>query len=147
MRVILKKNVENLGKKATLVEVKSGYGSNYLIPKGYAVVANKKNLAIFQENKRQIEEKYLKIKQESEKVARKLDGLIVSIPTKAANNGRIYGTITPFQLSQAFKKCKIDIEKQQITLDKNIKTIGTYEAKIDLHKEILKTVQFKVIAE
>ncbi len=148
MQIILQKNIKNLGKKSTLVDVKPGYGRNYLIPKGYAIVANKKNLAIFQENQRQIGEKQLKIKQSAEKIERKLDGLIVSLPTRAGKNERIYGSITPLQLSEALKKCNIHVEKKQITLDTtNIKTLGTYEAKIQLHQDIVKKIQFKVVSE
>ncbi len=148
MQVILLKNIDKLGDKHEVVKVKDGFGRNYLIPQEMAIVANSSNLkqlgALIQrqeaaENKRLDEYKV---------IAEQLKSISLKIGAKAGTSGRIFGSVTSIQLSQALRaQANIDIERKKIHLNDEIKEIGTYSARIDLHKEVSVTINFEVVAE
>lgn len=149
MEVILKQDVRNLGYKDDVVNVKPGYGRNYLIPNGIALLADAKAKKIHAENVKQRAHKEAKVKAEAEKNANKLAEMTVKVPTKAGENGKIFGSVTAVQLAEGLRKLGFEIDRRNITIDNadTVKSLGTYTAKARLHKEILATFNFEVVAE
>lgn len=149
MEIILKKDIPNLGHSDDLVTVKSGYARNYLIPKGYAIVANETNKKIQAENQRQKAFKQEKLKKESETLAKALEGITVKIGAKAATTGKIFGSVNALQIANAIKEqFNYDIDRKKIEVDgESIKEVGNYTANVKLHKEVTITINFEVFAE
>lgn len=148
MDIILLKDVEKLGSANEIVTVKDGYGRNYLIPYGYALIANKKNRATHEEKlrkEREVEEK--QINQYKEYLT-KLEGKVLKIGAKAGTSGKIFGSVTNIQIAQALsEQAGVNIERKAITLLEEVKELGTYSAKLSLHKEVEGTVSFEVVAD
>ena len=148
MEIILKEDIENLGNKDELVTVKNGYGLNYLIPQGKAILATPGNKKQLEETIRQRAHKEAKLKEEAEKLAEKVKGMTIKIGAKAGENGRIFGSVNSIQLADAMKKDGLDIDRKKITLDQDaIKTLGKYTATIQLHKEVAVELDFEVIED
>jgi large subunit ribosomal protein L9 len=149
MEVILKQDVPNLGYANELVKVKPGYGRNYLIPKGLAILATPSNKKILSENEKQQTHKAQKIHAEAEDLAKQLENLVVKIGAKAAESGKIFGSVNAIQIAQALKdQHDFEIDRKRIHLDQDhVKELGTYKAKINLHKEVGVEITFEVFAE
>lgn len=149
MEIILKQDVKNLGYKDDVVKVKPGYGRNYLIPNGIAVLADEKMKKIHSENVKQRAHKEAKIKAEAEKNAAKLSEMTVKVATKAGDNGKIFGSITSVQLADGLRKLGYEIDRRNITIENadTVKALGTYSAKARLHKEVVASFNFEVVAE
>jgi large subunit ribosomal protein L9 len=148
MEVILKKNVDKLGYKDDIVEVKPGYGINFLIPQGYAIMANESAKKAHKEVLRQRSHKEEKVKEEAAGIASKLEGLTVKIGAKVGENGKIFGSVNTVQLSEALKAEGIDIDRKSLTIkDEPIKEAGTYIATANLHKEVKAEFNFEVVGE
>ena len=145
MEVILKNDIKGLGYKNDTVNVKSGYGRNYLIPQGLAIIASPSNKKMIDENIRQAAHKADKVKKDAEAVASKLEGLVLEIPAKAGESGKIFGAVTTLQVSEALRDKGIDIDRRKISLNSDIKSLGDYTAEIDLHKEVKQSVDIKVV--
>jgi large subunit ribosomal protein L9 len=146
MEVILKQDFQSLGLKNDTVTVKPGYGRNYLIPRGLAVVANVVNKKIALENTRQAAHKVTKLKGEAEALAIKLGQLTIEITAKAGDSGKIFGSITSSQLSDALKAQHVFIDRKNISFGKPIKELGVHEATITLHKDVAHTLVFRVLS-
>jgi large subunit ribosomal protein L9 len=149
MEVILKQDVPNLGFTDDIVTVKSGYGRNYLIPQGLAILAissEKKKLA---ETLKQRAFKEDKVKKEAEKIAEKMVDIHVKIGAKVGASGKIFGSVNALQISEAIKKqYDLDIDRKKIMVDGDaVKEVGVYKAKVNLHKEVRFDIKFEVIAE
>lgn len=149
MEIILKQDVNNLGYKNDIVTVKPGYARNYLIPNGMAILATPTNRKILAEEMRQQAHKAEKIKNEAIEKANALEGLELRIPAKAAATGKIFGSVNTIQIANAIKeKTNIDIDRKQIAMNEDaIKEVGSYKAKIKLHKEVNVEISFEVFAE
>ncbi len=147
MEIILKQDFKGLGYKNDLVTVKPGYGRNYLIPQGVAMIANETNKKIAAENARQAAHKLVKRKQDAEAIAARLNEIIVKIPSKAGEKGKIFGAITPLQLAEALKTQAIIVDRRDIKFEKPVKNLGMHKAIINLHKEVVHPFQFEVILE
>lgn len=147
MEIILKKNVKGLGYKHDTVKVKNGYGRNFLIPQGYAVLANETNKKVVAENIKQAAHKAEKLKTEAENNATAIANASFEIKAKVGESGKIFGAVTTLMLSEALKAKGIDIDRKQIDFDSSVKEVGEYTATADLHKEIKATVKFSVVAE
>lgn len=148
MEVILKKNVDKLGYKDEVVTVKSGYGRNFLIPQGYAVLATDSAKKAHAEVMRQKSHKESKIKEDAELLAGKLDGVTVKITAKVGESGKIFGSVNTIQLSEALKAEGIEIDRKSLVIsDEPIKEVGTYNASANLHKEVRKEFSFEVVGE
>ncbi|MCP4520842.1 MAG: 50S ribosomal protein L9 [Cytophagales bacterium] len=147
MEIILKKDIQGLGFVNDLVSVKPGYGRNYLIPQGFAIIANETNKKILAENLKQAAHKAEKVKAEAEDKAAKIASASIKIATKVGETGRIFGAVTTLQLSDALKEQGIDIDRKQISIKADVKEIGTYTANIALHKEVSAEASFEVVAE
>ncbi len=148
MEVILKKNVDKLGYANEVVTVKPGYGRNFLIPQGYAVLATASAKKAHEEVMRQKAHKESKVLAEAEAIAAKLENITVTIATKAGENGKIFGSVNTVQLAEALKKEGFDIDRKSLKIkDEPIKEVGTFEAEANLHKGVKPTFKFEVVGE
>ncbi len=147
MEVILKQDISGLGYKNDIVKVRSGYGRNYLIPNGYAAVANESNRRQVMENVRQMAHKAEKLKQDAEALAARIGDFVVEIKTKAGETGKIFGAVTALQIADVLKAHGFDIDRKKVVLKENPKQLGTYPAILDLHKEVKHEVKVVVTAE
>ena len=149
MDIILKQDVANLGYKNDIVNVKAGYGRNYLIPQGLAILATERNRKILAEEMRQQAHKEQKIKDEATEKAKALEGLKLQIPAKAAATGKIFGSVNNIMIANAIKEATgIEVDRKNIVLNEDaIKEVGDYTAKIRLHKEVAVDINFNVFAE
>jgi large subunit ribosomal protein L9 len=147
MEVILKQDVQGLGYKNDIVKVKAGYGNNFLIPNGFALIANDSNKRLTQENVRQAAHKAAKIKQDAEAIAAKVGELTIEIKTKAGESGKIFGAVTSLQISDALKAKGFEIDRKKVILKESPKELGTYSATLDLHKEVKHEIKVKVVSE
>lgn len=148
MKIILNENIENLGFKNDVVTVKNGYARNFLIPKGMAKVASPSALKVLEENLKQQAVKNQKIKEEAEKTAEKLTNTVLKIGAKAGENGKIFGSINTIQIAEAAEKAGLTLDKKLIKLKgEAIKSLGTYEAEVKLHKEVDAIIKFEVVEE
>lgn len=147
MKIILKEDITNLGYKDDVVEVKNGYGRNYLIPQGKAVIASESALKVLAENQRQRAHKLAKIKADAETVAKTLEGVALTIGAKVSSTGTIFGSVTPIQIADALAKEGHEIDRKLISIKGAVKEVGKYEAVVKLHKEVQVTIPFEVVAE
>ena len=148
MEIILKKDLKGLGYKNDIVKVKNGYGRNFLIPQGVAVLATDSNKKMQAEEIKQSSFKEQKLRNEATAVATKLADVTVKVGAKAGESGKIFGSVTNIQLAEALKKAGYDLERKNIEMNEDaIKTLGTYSAKVRLFKEISATINFEVISE
>ncbi len=148
MEIILKKDLKGLGYKNDIVKVKNGYGRNFLIPQGIAVLATDSNKKMQAEEIKQSSFKEQKLRTEATATAEKLADVSVKVGAKAGESGKIFGSVTNIQLADALKKAGYDVDRKNIEMNEEaIKSLGTYTAKVRLFKEISATVSFEVIAE
>ena len=149
MEVILTQDVPNLGYTNEKVKVKPGYGRNYLIPKGIAILATESNKKVLAEVMKQKAHKEAKIRGSAEDVAKGLQNIVVKIGAKAAESGKIFGSVNNIQIAQALKEqFNFEIDRKKIRVEhEHIKEIGTYKAKISLHKDVQVEISFEVFAE
>lgn len=149
MDIILKQDVTNLGYKNDIVTVKPGYGRNFLIPQGLAILATERNRKILAEEMRQQAHKEQKIKDEATEKAKALEGLKLQIPAKAAATGKIFGSVNNIMIANAIKEATgIEVDRKNIVLNEDaVKEVGEYKAKLRLHKEVAVDIDFNVYAE
>jgi len=149
MEVILKQDVANVGYKDDIVTVKNGFGRNYLIPQGLAILATGTNKKVIAENKKQKSYKDDKIRNEAMTVAKALETINLKIGAKAGTSGKIFGSVNAIQIAQALKEqFNFDLDRKNIEVDgESIKELGNYKAKIKLHKEVSVEIDFEVFAE
>lgn len=147
MKVILKEDVQKLGYKDDVVEVKNGYGRNFLIPQGYAEIATESSLKVLAENIKQTQRKQAQIIADAEVAAKALEGVTLTIGTKAGSNGKIFGSVTTIQIAQALKDLGHDIDRKKISIAGDIKELGEYTAQVNLHRGIVADVALNVINE
>ena len=148
MNIILKQDVDMLGSKFDVVTVKDGYARNFLIPQGLAVAATASNIKVNDEVIRQQAHKAAKAKEAATAIADKLEGLSLKLGAKAGESGKIFGSVNSIQLADAIQAAGYDVERKQISLaDDTIKELGAYECTVKLHKDIVVTVKFEVVAE
>ena len=146
MEIILKEDVINLGYKNDIVKVKDGYGRNYLIPQGKAVIATESAKKVLAENERQRAHKLAKIKADAESQAAKLNGVKVVISAKVNEDGTIFGGVGAAQVAEALAAKGFEVDRKAIVAE-TVKAIGEYTATINLHKEVKAEVAFEVVAE
>ena len=147
MKIILKEDINNLGYKDDVVEVKSGYGRNYLIPFGKAVIATESALKVLAENQRQRAHKLAQLKADAEATAKSLEGVSLTIGAKTSSTGTIFGSVNAIQIAEALEKLGFNIDRKLIVLKEPVKEVGKYNAIIKLHKELTAEVPFEVVSE
>ncbi|MCI8998036.1 MAG: 50S ribosomal protein L9 [Muribaculaceae bacterium] len=146
MKLILKEDIANLGYKDDVVEVKSGYGRNYLIPTGKAVIATESALKVLAENQRQRAHKLARIKAEAEATAAALQGVKLTIGAKTSSTGTIFGSVNNIQIAEALEKLGHNIDRKLIVIEP-VKEVGEYVANIRLHRDVNVEIPFEVVSE
>ena len=146
MELILKEDVINLGYKDDIVKVKDGYGRNYLIPTGKAIIASESAKKVLAENLKQRAHKLAKIKADAEALAAKFEGVSLTIATKVSATGAVYGSVGAIQIAEELAKLGLEIDRKIIVVSA-VKEVGSYEATVKLHKEVTVKVPFTVVAE
>ncbi len=147
MEVILREDIQGLGYKNDTVAVKPGYGRNYLIPRGMAIIASNSNRKRIDEEIRQAAHKAEKAMKDATTLAEKIGDLVIDLPTKAGESGKIFGAITPIQVAEALGAKGFEIDRKKISFESKIKELGEYNAVLDLHKEVHHTIKVNVVAE
>ncbi|MBR6660357.1 MAG: 50S ribosomal protein L9 [Bacteroidales bacterium] len=148
MEVILKQDVANLGHKDDIVVVKNGYGANYLIPQGMAIMATPSAKKVHQENLRQRAHKEAKIRQDAEALAAKIAGTTVKVAAKVSETGKVFGSVNNIQVAEALVALGHDVDRKNITLANDvIKEVGTYEAVVKIYRDIKAEFSVEVVAE
>ena len=144
MKVILKEDVDNLGDMGNVVEVKNGYGRNYLIPRDLAVEANTKNIKQLEHQKKLLQSKIKKVKQEGETLAEKISAISISIEVKSGEEGKLFGSVTSKDIAEAIAEQGVEIDKRKINLSEPIKRLGEYEISVKVRQDVLATVKLEV---
>ncbi|HPB35816.1 MAG: 50S ribosomal protein L9 [Bacteroidales bacterium] len=147
MEVILKEDVINLGYKDDIVKVKDGYGRNYLIPNGLAIMATESAKKVLAEDLKQRAHKLEKMKADAQDMVSKFEGLHLSIGAKVSSTGKIFGSVGPIQIAEALEKQGLEVDRKSILLKEAIKEVGEYKATIKLHREVQVEISFEVVAE
>lgn len=147
MELILKETITSLGREGDIVKVKPGYGRNYLLPMGKAVVADARNKAILERNKAAIESRLAKERKEAETLAKKLAGISVEIPQLVGEDERLFGSVTSSDILEKLQELNIDIDKRQIVLPNPIKTLGETTVPIKVGFEMTADIQVKVVPQ
>ncbi len=147
MKVILKERIENLGNIGDVLEVKDGYARNFLLPKGLALEANPKNLKVWEHEKRMREKQKEREKEKAVALAKELENISCTVKVKAGEDDRIFGSVTPLDIKKALDSQGIDIDKRNISLVENIKTLGIYHALIRLQPEVETRIKVWVVRE
>src|SRR5690554_1369123 len=147
MEVILKQDIKNLGETDDIVAVKPGYGRNYLIPQGLAILATESAKKVLAENIKQVQFKQEKIKNDALELAAKLENVKLTLGAKAGESGKIFGSVNSLQVADALKKAGFEVDRRRITFEDEPKVLGEYIANLNLHKEVKVQVPFEVIAE
>jgi large subunit ribosomal protein L9 len=148
MEIILKQDVQNLGSKDDIVSVKNGYARNYLIPRGLAINATESAKKIHSENIKQRAHKEAKIKEEAAVVAQKMNGLKLTIGAKTSSKGKIFGSVNTIQIAEALAEKGFNVDRKNIYIKEDlIKEVGSYTAKVKLHKEVSVEIAFEIVSE
>ena len=148
MEVILKEDVANLGYKDDIVHVKDGYGRNFLIPQGKAVIASASARKVLAEVLKQRAHKIAKIKEEAEALAEKMKGVSLTIGAKTSSTGTIFGSVTNIQIAEELAKLGFEVDRKIIRIKEDaVKEIGSYNATVRLHKEVSVEIPFEVVSE
>jgi large subunit ribosomal protein L9 len=148
MQIILKQDIDKLGYKDDLVVVKEGYGRNYLIPQGLGVLATTSVKKMHEETVRQRSKRIEKERENARKGAEKLKGMTIKVGAKVGESGKIFGSVNNIQLAEEIGKLGYTIDRKNVKIkDEPIKTIGTYEAEVTFHRDVVETISFEVIGE
>lgn len=148
MEIILLQDVTNLGSKDDVVTVKPGYGRNFLIPTGKALLATESNRKVLAENLKQRAFKEQKLKEEANKTAAKINGMSIKVATKAGENGKIFGSVNTVMLADVLKGLGVEVDRKNIKIkEEPIKQLGKYNATAKLHKEVVVEFEFDVTEE
>jgi len=147
MEVILKEDIANLGKIGEVVRVRDGFARNYLLPRGLVLEANRKNLKVFEHQKKVVGDQKQKIMRHAQSVADQLTGVSLTIPMRAGEEGRLFGSVTNMQIEKALKAQGLNVERRKIHLDEPIKALGDYEIPIRLSADVTVTLKLSVVPE
>lgn len=148
MQVVLLEDIEKLGSANEIVDVKPGYGRNYLIPQGKALFASEANKSIALQKARLLEKKQEEIMKDLQANVDKLKETVIKVGAKVGSGDKIFGSVTAIQLSDAIKEqLNMDVDRKKITIPEDVKTVGTYQATLNLHKDVSVDINFEVVAE
>jgi large subunit ribosomal protein L9 len=147
MEVILKEDIANLGKIGEVVRVRDGFARNYLLPRGLVLVANKKNLKVFEHQKKVVGDQKQKIMRDAQAVGDQLTGVSLTIAMRSGEEGRLFGSVTNMQIEKALKAKGLNVDRRKIHLDEPIKNLGDYEIPIRLAADITVPLKLSVVPE
>jgi large subunit ribosomal protein L9 len=144
MKVILREDVKDLGEIGSIVDVKIGYGRNYLIPRNLAVEANQKNMKQFEHEKKNILVKAKKVRQSMQDVADQVSKMIITIEAQAGEEDKLFGSVTSKDIAEAITLQGVEIDKRKVMLEEPIKRLGSYEVSVKIHKDVTASVKVEV---
>ncbi|MGA7305234.1 MAG: 50S ribosomal protein L9 [Rhodothermales bacterium] len=147
MKVILKQDVDTLGSTGDIVNVKNGYGRNFLIPRGLAVLATSSNVKVAEENRRQTSHRLERLINDAQELAKRLERLEIVIPARVGEESRIFGTVTTQQIAEALAAKGVEIDRRKIELHEEIRALGVYPASVKLHGDVVAEVKIQVVPE
>ena len=149
MEIIVKQDVDNLGHKDDIVKVRNGYATNYLIPRGMAIMATASAVKMHQENMRQRAHKEAKVREDAQALAARLAACQIKIATKVSSNGKVFGSVNNIQVAEALAAQGIEVDRRNITFTgaEALKEVGVHEAVIKIYREISATIQVEVVGE
>ncbi|MBI3125770.1 MAG: 50S ribosomal protein L9 [Ignavibacteriales bacterium] len=147
MKVILRKNFDQLGKVGEIVNVKDGYARNFLIPRGVAYQATQGNIRALEEEKKQIQKREVKEFEEAQKLAAEMEKVSVTIPVKVGEEEKIFGTVTSQMIVDSLKEKGFDVDKRKVEITEPIKSLGIYSVVVKLHTNVTATVKTWVVRE
>lgn len=147
MKVILRTDVENLGKLGELVEVRPGYGRNFLLPQGFAMLATPANLKVFELERKKLEAKTQALRGAAATLAEKIAASGVTIAMRVGDNDKLYGSVTSNMIADALHEKGVEIDRRRILLDAPIRTLGEYTIRVRLHADVVAELALSVIAE
>lgn len=147
MKVILRKDFDELGLEGDMVNVAKGYARNYLIPKGFALEANNQNIKLVEMQKKKIDARRLKAKENAEKIRDEISGLVVNMSQKVGEEEKLYGSVTGMNIAEEMEKMGVTIDRKKIVLDKPIKELGEFDVPIKLHPEVTGAIKVVVSPE
>ncbi|MFW6005534.1 MAG: 50S ribosomal protein L9 [Desulfonatronovibrionaceae bacterium] len=145
MELILRSDVDNLGRLGDVVKVKPGYGRNYLIPQGLAMPATKANMNVFETERKRLEAKVKKMREAAQSLAEKLNEAHVVIPVRVGDNDKLYGSVTTTHIGDALSELGIEIDRRKIVLDSPIRALGDFDVEVKLHHDVDCSVRVSVI--
>lgn len=147
MRIILKEDVKNVGSMGQIIDVSDGFARNYLIPKGLAVPANTRNIRELEHQKKVIQERAKKVKITAQTISEKLSNIKLILKAKAGEEGKLFGSVTTKDISDALKNEGFEIDKKKIIIDEPIKRLGEYTVTVKLHPDVSSQVRLEVVQE
>ena len=147
MKVILKQDVETLGSTGDIVNVKNGYGRNYLIPRGLAILATPSNVKVVEEIRRQTAHRLERLINDAHELAKQLEKLDIVIPARVGEESRIFGTVTTQQIAEVLASKGVEIDRRKIELHEEIRALGVYPATVKLHGDVVAEVKIQVVPE
>lgn len=147
MRVILLQDLRNLGKRGDEVDVKPGYGRNYLIPQGMALQSSQANRAFFEQQREKIDARHAKMRDEALAIAEKLTNVKIMIAKRVGDSGTLYGSVTSMDITAALEAKDIQVDRRRLDLDGGIKTVGDHVIRVDLHPEVIAELTVSVVSE
>lgn len=147
MKIILRDDIPSLGKTGEVVRVADGYARNYLIPKGLALEATPKNLKVWEEERKTHLKRLAREKEEALKALEGLEGLTLTFPRKAGEDGRLFGSVTSMDIEERLKERGFDVDKRKILLEEPIKTLGVFTVPVKLHQEATANLKVEVVKE
>ena len=147
MEIILKEDVANLGYRDDIVTVKDGYGRNFLIPQGKAIIASASAKKVLAENQKQRAHKLAKIKQDAQDLAAKLEGVTLVIGARTSSTGTIFGSVSNIQIAEELAKKGFEVDRKLIIIKEPVKEVGSFVAQVRTHKDISVDIPFEVISE
>ncbi|MDO5483884.1 MAG: 50S ribosomal protein L9 [Desulfovibrionaceae bacterium] len=147
MKLILRADVENLGSLGDVVNVKAGYGRNYLLPQGLAMVASEANLKVFEQERKKLQARMDALRAEAQGVQAKLEALEVVIPMHVGDNDKLYGSVTSTIIGDALAALGVEVDRRRILMDAPIRSLGEYPVRVRLHANVIAVVPVKVISD
>ena len=147
MKVVMIKDMDDLGFEGDILNVANGYARNYLIPKGIALEASNKNIKMMESKKKKIEIKRLKAREDAEKVKEQLDGITITFKHKVGEEGKLYGSVTSMDIANDLETKGIIIDRKKIVLESPIKQLGEFEAKVKIYPEVTGVIKVNVVSE
>ncbi len=147
MRVILLSDQRHLGKRGEVVDVKPGFGRNYLVPQGIALEASKANIKYFEQQRTKIDAEHAKERDAAAEIASRLSGLRLEVPKRVGETGTLYGSVTAGDVAELLEKKGFTVDRRRIDLEGGVKSLGDHSVRIELHPEVVAEVTVSVVAE
>ena len=147
MKLILRADVENLGSLGDVVEVKAGYGRNFLLPQGLAMVASPSNLKSFEQERKKLQARMDAVRADAQSLQARLEALEVVIPMHVGDNDKLYGSVTTTIIGDALTALGVEVDRRRILMDAPIRTLGEHPVRVRLHASIVATVPVKVVSD